>query len=82
MVRTQIQLTEAQARSLRRMAAQQKVSMAELVRRAVDRMLESQREPDRKERWERALGMAGRFRSGRSDVARKHDEHLAEVMGK
>ena len=36
MVRTQIQLTERQARELKRMAAKEGVSMAEVIRNAVD----------------------------------------------
>ena len=80
MIRTQIQLTEEQARKLRHIASRENVSMAELIRRSIDRMLRSQPESDREERWTRALSVAGKFRSGRRDVARKHDRHLAEVM--
>ena len=43
MVRTQIQLTEEQARRLKALAAEQGVSMAELIRRSVDTVLNGER---------------------------------------
>lgn len=77
MVKTQIQLTEEQARKLRHLASRKNLSVAELIRRSIHAMLA---EPDRQMRWDRALSVAGRFRSGRSDVARAHDHHLADLM--
>jgi hypothetical protein len=74
MVRTQIQLREDQARALKRRAAEQGVSMAELIREAVDRSLARD---DEDARWERALSVVGRFRSNAPDVAERHDDYLA-----
>ncbi len=79
MVRTQIQLTEDQARELRRMAQEEGVSVAELVRRGVDTLLDSRERPSDEARWEAVRRGFGRWRSGRSDVARNHDEYLAEA---
>jgi hypothetical protein len=78
MVRTQIQLTETQAQSLKRLAHRHGLSMAELIRRGVDRVLTSglSTPPDRKKR--KALAASGRFRSGRQDVSIHHDRYLAE----
>jgi hypothetical protein len=39
MVRTQIQLTENQARKIRRVAAEQNISFAEVVRQCIDQAL-------------------------------------------
>ncbi len=78
MIRTQIQLTERQARALRQLATSEGLSMAELIRRAVDRVLA---EPGDEMRRERALAAVGKFRSGRGDVARRHDEYLEENLG-
>lgn len=75
MVRTQIQLTEEQARAVKEAAARQGVSMAELIRRAVERILE---EDERKEAWRRALAVMGKYSSGLTDVAENHDKYLAE----
>jgi Arc/MetJ-type ribon-helix-helix transcriptional regulator len=77
MVRTQIQLREDQVRRLKRRAAQRGVSMAELIREAVDRSLASD---DLEARWQRALSVAGKFRSGRSDISENHDEYFVEAI--
>ena len=78
MVRTQIQLTDGQARRVRRLAAEQGVSMAEFIRRCLDQALESD-EPDRSVLYERAEAVVGRYEelSGARDLARRHDDYLA-----
>jgi len=79
MIRTQVQFTEDQIEALRERAAREEVSVAELVRRAVGAWVAT--ETSSKERRRRALEVAGRYRSGRGDVSRRHDEHLAEAFG-
>lgn len=76
MVRTQIQLNEEQARALKEMAAKKGVSMAELIRRAVERILE---EDEEAEKWRRALSVLGRFSDDASDVSTNHDKYLDEA---
>ncbi|MEX2557542.1 MAG: ribbon-helix-helix protein, CopG family [Actinomycetota bacterium] len=78
MIRTQIQLEESQAAALRRLAAEQGVSMAELIRRAIDESLLQRGEGDA--RYRRALSALGKGRSGLSDVSRKHDEYFVETL--
>ena len=79
MVRTQIQLTERQARELKRMAAREGVSMAEVVRRAVDaKIQEGSGEVPWEERVRRALAVMGKFKSGIRDLSTNHDKYLAE----
>jgi predicted DNA-binding protein len=73
LIRTQIQLTEPQARELKDLARRRGISMAELIRQAVERIVE-----DDDERWRRASSLVGRFRSGSSDIATRHDDYLAE----
>ena len=77
MVRTQIQLTAGQARRVRRLAEEQGVSMAEVIRRCLDQVLESGG-PDRSALYERAEAVVGRFEdpSGAHDLARRHDHYL------
>ena len=79
MVRTQILLTEAQAQELRRLAAAEHRSMADLVRDGVDALLKSHGGGRKNEAKARALAAAGRFRSGVPDLGTRHDDHLAEV---
>ncbi|HEX9373972.1 MAG TPA: ribbon-helix-helix protein, CopG family [Roseiflexaceae bacterium] len=81
MVRTQIQLTEQQARRLKALASRRGVSMAELIRESVDMLLASPEEIDLEERKRRAIAAAGTFRSGLSDLATNHDRYLAEAYG-
>ncbi len=79
MIRTQIQLSEAQMRALRRLAAARERSLAELVREGVDLLLRSSGGVDPEERKNRALAAAGRFRSGTADLSSEHDRYLAEA---
>lgn len=80
MVRTQIQLTEVQARVLKRLAAAGNISMAEVIRRSIDQTLAASRAPSADDRRARALSVVGAFRSGKPDLARRHDEALAEAF--
>ncbi len=77
MIRTQIQLTEEQAQALRRLAAERGVSIAELVRQAVDRVLADRPEAALRARLVASLGG---FHSGRSDISEEHDRYLAEAF--
>lgn len=77
MIRTQISISQSQARRLRRLAADRGISMAHVVREAIDAYA-----PDdaasREERIRRAISAGGRFSSGLNDVSDRHDEYLAE----
>lgn len=79
MIRTQIQLEEAQYRTLKELAARRRTSVAALIRRAVQKWLETSAEVSEEERRRRAIAAAGRFRSGLGDLAEKHDEYLAQI---
>lgn len=74
MQRTVIQLEEQQGRALRRLAAERGVSVAALIREAVDAFLARSSDAAR---WERAL-RAPTYASGASDVSEEHDRYLAE----
>lgn len=82
MVRTQIQLTDNQARDLKRLAAARHLSMAELIRQGVDAILRSNTIMDIAEKRKRALALAGKYRSGKHDISKEHDKYLAEDYGK
>ena len=76
MIRTQIQLTETQARALKAQARIEERSMAELVRESVAEYLARRGAPDLRELARRARGLEGRFRSGCPDLAEEHDRYL------
>lgn len=72
MIRTQIQLTEEQARMLRRVAAERGVSMATVIRELLDAGLVAPASA----RSARARAAVGRFAGGTSTVSRDHDREL------
>jgi hypothetical protein len=80
MVRTQIQTTEVQARVLKRLATAENISMAEVIRRSIDRTRAASRGPSVDDRRARALSVVGVFGLGKRDIARRHDEVLAEAF--
>ena len=77
-MRTQIQLTEAQAEGLRRVAAKRGVSLAALIREGVDHTLEA---ADRDVLWERAFAVVGKYVDPEpgANVSEDHDLYLAEA---
>jgi len=79
MVRTQVQLPEEDLKELRRLAAEEGVSVSELLRRGAKQVLAARGKPSREELWERASKVIGKFRSGKTDVAQRHDDYLAEA---
>lgn len=82
MIRTQIQLTEGQARKIKKAAMDQGTSVAEVIRRAIENMVQSSPKMSIQERTRRAMEIAGKFRSGKKNISRKHDEYLAEAYEK
>jgi len=82
MVRTQIQLSEEQSRTLKRLAAERDESVAELIRQAVEAYVKSSDKPDREELVRRALSVSGIGRSGKKDISVNHDKYLAEIYAK
>ncbi len=77
MERTQIQFDAEQAAALKRQAAERGVSVASVVREAVDRYLASDVVEERIARVRQA---AGAFSSGLSDVSEKHDQYLTDDL--
>jgi hypothetical protein len=69
-------LTKEQIQKLRAEAEQRRISMAQLIREAVDDYL-SRRE--RQEARRRAAAVVGRFTSGRRDIAKEHDRELEQI---
>ena len=82
MVRTQIQLTETQAKTIKKVAMDQGTSVAEIIRRAVENMVQTSPKVSSQERVRRAVEIVGKFRSGKRNVSQKHDEYLAKAYEK
>jgi predicted DNA-binding protein len=80
MVRTQVQLSEEQVSRLKAKALEEGTSLAELVRRAVERYLAEEENGGYEERARRALEAVGRFASGAKDVSEAHDRYLEEAF--
>ncbi len=78
MIRTQIQLTEEQYRRLKQLALRRRRSLARLVRKGVEKVLEEAGEPDLEAVRRHALSIAGKYRSGKKDISVHHDRVLAE----
>lgn len=80
MIRTQIQFSEKQLQALKSRAAREHISVSALVRKAVDAWVEGDADVSQDERRRRAIEAAGRFASDSHDVARQHDEYLADAF--
>jgi hypothetical protein len=75
----QIQLDQASAERLRARAREERVSQAEIVRRALSRYLdETSRLP--RQVIDAAMSAVGAVKSGPSDVSERHDFYLAEGL--
>ena len=68
--------TEEQVAALKGLSARTGLSMAELIRRSVDRLVRTPQSDE--ERWKRARAAVGGAHSGHSDVSVNHDRYLAE----
>ena len=79
MIRTQIQITPEQARALKRLAAKEGKSVAELIRISLDDMLRAGGIKDQESLRRKASAAAGKL-SGPKDLAEKHDDYLAEAL--
>jgi hypothetical protein len=75
-------LTEEQVKALKKIALSRHLSIAEIIRQAVDTVIRTNTMVDIEERRKRAIDIVGRFSSGKRDISRKHDTYLAEAFGK
>lgn len=75
MIRTQISLTEDQMRRLRREAHRRRVSLASVVREAIDQVVPDE-DVERARRIETLLAAGGSVASGSGRVAIDHDAEL------
>ena len=79
-VRTQVQLTPAQAEVIKQLARERGVSMAEIVRQSIEAYVRAAQGPTQQEIRRRAKEMAGVLRGGPEDLAARHDDYLVEAF--
>ena len=79
MPRTEIELTEEEARRLDEVAASKGQTVAEVVRESVREYL-AMTTNDRELAKQRALAVIGKFRSSVNDLGTNHDRYLAEDL--
>ena len=80
MVRTKIQLTEAQFEAIRARARAEDRAMAGVIRGLVDESLAGGARPDIEARRRRTLAAIGRLgKKGPRDLSRRHDAYLAKA---
>jgi predicted transcriptional regulator len=82
MLRIQIRLEEEQVEALESLASERRISVAEVIRQAVEDLLHQSSTLSRAEVKRRALTAAGRFRSGKKDLGTRHNDYLAEAYGR
>ena len=81
MIRTQIQLTNEQARARKSVAAREGKSVAELIRVSVEDLIRRRGDADPIELRQRALQAAGKL-NGPDNLAADHDAYLVEALDK
>jgi hypothetical protein len=77
MAQVEIPLTEEQLAGLEQLAEKRRISLAELIQQGVASLLRPPAGGVDSDRKARALAVAGHFRSGCGDLARRHDDYLA-----
>ena len=75
MIRTQIQLEASTYEEMKRVSSRMGCSLSELARRSIEESLKKARH---QEQWGRSLEVAGKHRSGLSDLASGHDSYLTD----
>jgi len=79
MLRTQIQITEDQARKLKEISLSRNESVASLVRNAIDRFLVTGK-TNRAAQYRQALSLAGKYETEKPYIAVNHDRYLEEAF--
>ncbi len=81
MARITVEVPDEQRDALKRLAEKEAVSLPELVRRVLKRVVEEEGKPSEEELWERAFSVAGKYASGVPDLGERHDDYVSEAYG-
>jgi len=79
MIRTQIQFTQEQWEALKKLANARHVSIAELVRQSVDKLIRSPDNMSNDEFQQLCIEIVGKYQSGIGDISSNHDKYLSET---
>lgn len=82
MIQKEIKLTKKQVYELQKLSKIKGKSISELIRQGIDMVIKSNKAIISDEQRRCAVAVAGRFRSGYSNLSTNHDEHLIEVYKK
>jgi hypothetical protein len=83
MVRTEVQFEKAEYEAIRRLADRKRISISEAVRQLVGASLQGGPEKgDERNGVAALLEVAGIGASGLPDLGRRHDDYLAEDLGR
>ncbi|TAK63336.1 MAG: hypothetical protein EPO24_04330 [Bacteroidetes bacterium] len=80
MTQTLIELTDEQMSALENLASERHISPSEIIQQELERLLRKKATKIDSKMKERALSVAGRFKSGIHDLAAHHDEYLVESL--
>ncbi len=81
MVRRQVQFTEQELAAVQTLARERSSSFAAIVREAVDAYIQDVLRGDTAARTtDRIDAFAGKYRSGRHDISRRHDDYFADSI--
>ena len=78
MKRTQVQLTEKQYKTVKEISSSSNISMAEVIREAIDAYCPNKAIFANKEKIQKAIGIMGKYRSGYQDISKDHDRYLRQ----
>lgn len=79
MIRSQIQFEEEQLNWLRNESKARGVSISQLVREGID-LFKEMKQQSPNQRKAKALQAIGKYSSGKSDIAEKHDKYLTSAF--
>ncbi len=82
MVQRVVELTEEESEKLDELARTMGVPAQELLHNAVNSLLRTPGAPAHptEEQWQRAMSIAGKYRSGLTDLSVNHDQYWAEAI--
>jgi hypothetical protein len=80
-MQAEVRLTDEQVHRLNELAAEEGVSIDEIIQRSIDAFIHAQTHNISDELRRRALAVVGKYASDSPDAGRAHDQYLADIYG-